>query len=225
VSLIDDIRNLDPRDPGRWPFAVRMGAVGVVFLVLAALLSYFFVYTNLDPQLQSLEGTEQSLRAEFRNKHSKATNLAIYKQQLDDIEKSFGAMLRQLPSKTEVDNLLVDISQTGLASALEQKLFQPQTEVKKDFYAERPIKIRFVGSYHQFGQFVSGVAALPRIVTLHDVQIAPVDNKSGGFDRLQMDLTAKTYRYLDDEEVASAEADRRKLERAKTQPAAAAGKE
>jgi type IV pilus assembly protein PilO len=221
MSLIEDIRNLDPRDPGRWPLAVRMGAVAVVFVVLAAVFSYFFVYTPLDPQLQQLAGTEQQLRNEFRTKHSKATNLEIYKQQLADIEKSFGAMLRQLPSKTEVDNLLVDISQTGLASALEQKLFQPQAEQKKDFYAERPIKIRFVGSYHQFGQFVSGVAALPRIVTLHDVQIAPVD-KSAGFDRLQMDLTAKTYRYLDDEEVAAAEADRRKVERAKRTPAGAA---
>jgi type IV pilus assembly protein PilO len=221
--MLEELRNLDPRDPGRWPFAVRMGAVGVVFLVMSGVLSYFFVYTNLDPQLQALGTTEQSLRTEFRSKHSKATNLSIYKQQLDDIEKSFGAMLRQLPSKTEVDNLLVDISQTGLASALEQKLFQPQTEVKKDFYAERPIKIRFVGSYHQFGQFVSGVAALPRIVTLHDVQIAPADaSKAAAFDRLQMDLTAKTYRYLDDEEVASAEADRRKIERAKRQPAGAA---
>lgn len=221
MSLMEEIRNLDPRDPGRWPLAVRMGAVAVVFVVLAAVLSYFFVYTPLDPQLQQLAGTEQQLRNEFRTKHSKATNLEIYKQQLADIEKSFGAMLRQLPSKTEVDNLLVDISQTGLASALEQKLFQPQAEQKKDFYAERPIKIRFVGSYHQFGQFVSGVAALPRIVTLHDVQITPVD-KNAGFDRLQMDLTAKTYRYLDDEEVATAEADRRKVERAKRTPAGAA---
>jgi len=221
MSLMEDLRNLDPRDPGRWPLAVRMGAVAVMFAVLAVALSYFFVYTALDPQLQQLQGTEQQLRSEFRAKHAKATNLEIYKQQLADIEKSFGAMLRQLPSKTEVDNLLVDISQTGLASALEQKLFQPQAELKKDFYAERPIKIRFVGSYHQFGQFVSGVAALPRIVTLHDVQIAPLDAKSG-FDRLQMDLTAKTYRYLDDEEVAAAEADRRKIERAKRTPAGAA---
>ncbi len=111
-------------------------------------------------------------------------------------------MLRQLPSKTEVDNLLVDISQTGLAAALDQKLFQPEGEVRKDFYAERPIKIRFAGSYHQFGAFVSGIAALPRIVTLHDVKIEPVNKTSGAFDQLQMDLTAKTYRYLDDEEVA-----------------------
>jgi type IV pilus assembly protein PilO len=204
MSMMDDIRNLDPRDPGRWPLAVRMGAVAVTFAVLAGVLCYFFVYTALDPQLQQLQGTEQTLRSEFRTKHAKATNLEIYKQQLADIEKSFGAMLRQLPSKTEVDNLLVDISQTGLASALEQKLFQPQVELKKDFYAERPIKIRFVGSYHQFGQFVSGVAALPRIVTLHDISISPVA-KDAGADRLTLDVTAKTYRYLDDAEMAASD--------------------
>jgi type IV pilus assembly protein PilO len=218
VSFIDDLRNIDPRDPGRWPLAVSAGAVGIVFLLLSAVATYLLVYTNQDPQLQGLESQEDTLRAEFRQKHSKATNLDIYKQQLADIEKSFGAMLRQLPSKTEVDNLLVDISQTGLASALDQKLFQPEGEAKKEFYAERPIKIRFVGSYHQFGQFISGVAALPRIVTLHDVQITQLDK--GGFDRLQMDLTAKTYRYLDDEEVATAEAERRKTEQSKHTPAA-----
>jgi type IV pilus assembly protein PilO len=141
-------------------------------------------------------------------------NLEVYKQQLADIEKSFGAMLRQLPSKTEVDNLLVDISQTGLAAALDEKLFQPQPEIKKDFYAERPIKIRLTGSYHQFGEFVSGIAALPRIVTLHDIQIKAAD-KSSVYDQLQMELTAKTYRYLDDEEVAAAEAEKRKAEQAK----------
>jgi len=218
VSFIDDLRNIDPRDPGRWPLAVSAGAVGIVFVLLSAVATYLLVYTNQDPQLQGLESQEDTLRAEFRQKHSKATNLDIYKQQLADIEKSFGAMLRQLPSKTEVDNLLVDISQTGLASALDQKLFQPEGEAKKEFYAERPIKIRFVGSYHQFGQFISGVAALPRIVTLHDVQITQLDKS--GFDHLQMDLTAKTYRYLDDEEVANAEAERRKTEQSKHAPAA-----
>ncbi len=124
-----------------------------------------------------------------------------------NVEKSFGAMLRQLPSKTEVDNLLVDISQTGLAAALDEKLFQPQAEVKKDFYAERPIKIRLTGSYHQFGEFVSGIAALPRIVTLHNVELKQV--QGGAFDQLQLDVTAKTYRYLDDDEVAAVEASRK----------------
>ena len=201
--------------------AARAGAVGVCFLVLAGMASYVFVWQGLNPQREQLEDQELQLRNEYRTKHAKATNLDVYKQQLVDIEKSFGAMLRQLPSKTEVDNLLVDISQTGLASALTQKLFQPDTEIKKDFYAERPIKIRFVGSYHEFGQFVSGIAALPRIVTLHDVQITTVE-KTGGFDNLTMDLTAKTYRYLDDEEVASAESDRRKAEKGK-RPSGAPG--
>jgi type IV pilus assembly protein PilO len=215
MSLLEELRALDPRDPGRWPLLVRASAVGACFLVLALLAIYFFVWTDLNPQLQQLQDQEQQLRDEYRGKHAKATNLDVYKQQLGDIEKSFGAMLRQLPSKTEVDNLLVDISQTGLAAALDQKLFQPEGEIKKDFYAERPIKIRFAGSYHQFGAFVSGIAALPRIVTLHDVKIEPVTKSGAGFDQLQMNVTAKTYRYLDDEEVAAAEADRRKSEKAR----------
>ena len=220
MNLLQELRALDPRDPGRWPFAVRAGAVGVCFVVVAVMASYFFVWTDLNPQLQQLEDEQQQLRQEFHDKHSKSTNLDVYKQQLADIEKSFGAMLRQLPSKTEVDNLLVDISQTGLAAALDQKLFQPEGENKRDFYAERPIKIRFAGNYHQFGAFVSGIAALPRIVTLHDVQITSANKAggAGGFDQLQMDLTAKTYRYLDDEEVAAAEADRRKAEKSARRP-------
>jgi type IV pilus assembly protein PilO len=219
MSFMEEMRALDPRDPGRWPYAVRAGTIAVAFVLLTLLASYFFVWTDLNPQLQALQDQEQQLRTEFHNKHAKATNLEVYKQQLGDIEKSFGAMLRQLPSKTEVDNLLVDISQTGLAAALDQKLFQPQVEARKDFYAERPIKIRFAGSYHQFGAFVSGIAALPRIVTLHDVKIEPVTKTGGAFDQLQMDLTAKTYRYLDDEEVAQSEADRRKSEQAAKRPA------
>ena len=166
------------------------------------------------PELQKSEDQEDKLRAEFRDKHAKASNLALYKQQLTDIEKSFGALLRQLPSKTEVPNLLVDISQTGLAAALEEKLFQPGQEVKRDFYAELPIHIQLTGSYHEFGAFVSGIAALPRIVTLHDIQITPA-TKASSNDQLQLDITAKTYRYLDDEEVAAAEAEKRKADAAK----------
>ncbi|HEX2789231.1 MAG TPA: type 4a pilus biogenesis protein PilO [Steroidobacteraceae bacterium] len=215
MSVFDELRALDPRDPGRWPFAVRAAAVAVCFLAVAIALIYVFVWQDRMPDLQQREATEQQLRNEFRNKHSKAINLAIYKQQLSDIEKSFGALLRQLPSKTEVPNLLVDISQTGLAAALEEKLFQPGQEVKKDFYAELPIHIQLTGSYHQFGAFVSGIAALPRIVTLHDIQITPVSKDKTTFDQLQLDLTAKTYRYLDDDEVAAAEADKRRADQAK----------
>jgi type IV pilus assembly protein PilO len=216
MSLLDELRALDPRDPGRWPFAVRAAAVALCFLVVAVALIYVFVWQDRMPDLTARENQEQQLRSEFRAKHSKAVNLAVYKQQLTDIEKSFGALLRQLPSRTEVPNLLVDISQTGLAAALEEKLFQPGQEVKKDFYAELPIHIQLTGSYHEFGAFVSGIAALPRIVTLHDIQITPIkQDKSAAYDQLQLDLTAKTYRYLDDDEVAAAEAEKRKAEQAK----------
>jgi type IV pilus assembly protein PilO len=216
MNLLEELRTLDPRDPGRWPLAARAIAVVVCFIAVAAVLIYVFVWQDRMPELQQRQDQETALRNEFRTKHAKAVNLAVYKQQLVDIQKSFGALLRQLPSKTEVPNLLVDISQTGLAAALQEKLFQPGQEVKKDFYAELPIKISLTGSYHEFGEFVSGIAALPRIVTLHDIQISPANKTgTGGFDQLQLDLTAKTYRYLDDEEIAAAEADRRKADQAK----------
>ncbi|MFI4895424.1 MAG: type 4a pilus biogenesis protein PilO [Steroidobacterales bacterium] len=214
MNLVQELRGLDPRDPGRWPFPVRALAIAICFVIVAATLVYFFVWQDRMPQLQQREDQEQQLRDEYRSKHAKAVNLAVYKQQLADIEKSFGALLRQLPSKTEVPNLLVDISQTGLAAALQEKLFQPGQEVKRDFYAELPIKITLTGSYHDFGAFVSGIAALPRIVTLHDIQIAPLE-KTSGFDQLQLELTAKTYRYLDEDEIAAAEAEKRKADQAK----------
>jgi type IV pilus assembly protein PilO len=207
MNLLEELRSLDPRDPGRWPLPIRVGAVAVWFVVLAFVLSYVFVWQNQKPELERRQAEETQLRQEFRTKHAKAVNLEVYKQQLKDIERSFGALLRQLPGKTEVPNLLVDISQTGLAAGLQEKLFQPANEQKKDFYAELPIKIRLSGSYHQFGEFVSGIAALPRIVTLHDVEIKQVDQKS--YDNLVLELTAKTYRYLDEEEIAGAEAEKR----------------
>jgi type IV pilus assembly protein PilO len=209
MNLLEELRALDPRDPGRWPLPVRAGAAGLCFIVLTLLLSYYFVWQDRRAELQQREDQEQKLRNEFRDKHYKAVNLAVYKQQLIDIEKSFGAMLRQLPSKTEVPNLLVDISQTGLAAGLSQRLFQPAPENKRDFYAELPIKIRLTGTYHQFGDFVSGIAALPRIVTLHDIEIHLVDAKAA-YDDLQLDLTAKTYRYLDDEELRAVDASKRR---------------
>jgi type IV pilus assembly protein PilO len=211
MNLVEELRSLDTSDPGRWPLAVRAGAVGLCFVILCAVGSYFFVYDEQVPELQKREDTEQQLRQEFRTKHAKAVNLEIYKQQLKDIERSFGALLRQLPGKTEVPNLLVDISQTGLSAGLEEKLFQPQAEQKKDFYAELPIKISLSGSYHQFGEFVSGIAALPRIVTLHDIEIKSATKDA--YDQLTLDLTAKTYRYLDEEEVQASEAANAKVKR------------
>jgi type IV pilus assembly protein PilO len=204
MNLIEELRSLDPRDPGRWPLAVRASAVGLCFIVLSVVLAYIFVWDAQVPELQKREDTEQALRTEFKTKHAKAVNLEVYKTQLKDIERSFGALLRQLPGKTEVPNLLVDISQTGLSAGLEEKLFQPQAEQKKDFYAELPIKISLTGSYHQFGEFVSGIAALPRIVTLHDIEIKSVNKDA--YDQLTLDLTAKTYRYLDEDEVQANDA-------------------
>jgi len=203
MNLIEELQSLDPREPGRWPLPFRIGAVAIWLVVLTFILGYCFVWSTESPVLDQYQQQEQKLRQEFRNKHAQAVNLSVYKQQLADIERSFGAMLRQLPGRTEVPNLVVDISQTGLAAGLSQKLFEPGTELKKDFYAEKPIRLRFSGSYHQFGQFVSGIAALPRIVTLHDIEIKS-DGKSG-YDNLTLDVTAKTYRYLDEDELAAAE--------------------
>src|ERR1700731_1631737 len=203
MNLLEELQSLDPRDPGRWPLAARAGAVGVCFLVLTLVLGYVFVWDEQRPELQRHEDTEQALRVEFKTKHAKAVNLDVYKQQLKDIERSFGALLRQLPGKTEVPNLLVDISQTGLSAGLEEKLFQPQPEQKRDFYAELPIKITLTGSYHEFGEFVSGIAALPRIVTLHDIEIKSVNKDA--YDQLTLDLTAKTYRYLDEDELSGSD--------------------
>jgi type IV pilus assembly protein PilO len=221
MNLLEELRSLDPRDPGRWPLPFRAGAVLAAFVAVTIGLVYFFVWNDQRPVLQQRQAEEQSLRQEFKDKHAKAVNLDVYKQQLKDIERSFGALLRQLPGKTEVPSLLVDISQTGLAAGLQEKLFQPQAEVKKDFYAEKPIKIRLTGSYHQFGEFVSGIAALPRIVTLDDIDIKP-DSKDA-YDQLSMELTAKTYRYLDEEEIAAAEADKKKDAVAHRPPAKPAG--
>lgn len=211
MNILDELRSLDPSDPGRWPLPIRLGAIALWFVVLAIALSYVVVWQNQKPELERVRQEEQDLRGKFREKHAKAVNLEVYKQQLADIERSFGALLRQLPGKTEVPNLLVDISQTGLAAGLDEKLFQPENENKKDFYAELPIKIRLAGSYHEFGSFVSGIAALPRIVTLHDIEIKP--ETKDAYDQLTLDLTAKTYRYLDDEEVAAAESERRKADK------------
>jgi len=205
-ALFEQLRNLDPNDPGRWPLGVRIGTAVLLFLVAAAGGYYFLVWKSKRPLLLEARATEGQLLESLTTKAKRAANLEAYRVQLAEMEKSFGAMLRQLPNKTEVPNLLVDISQTGLGAGLEEKLFQPQGEVQKDFYAELPISIRLTGGYHEMGKFASGIAALPRIVTLHDIEITPVGGK-GVADpaELTFNVTAKTYRYLDEEEQAVAE--------------------
>jgi type IV pilus assembly protein PilO len=207
-DFFEQLRNLDARDVGRWPFLFRALAVALVFVVATGLLVWQFVYRGNLPDLRTAQAQQQSLWSTFVQKQGKAANLEAYRQQLAEIERSFGAMLRQLPGKTEVPSLLVDISQAGLAAGLQERLFEPGQETRKDFYAELPIKIRLTGGYHEFGQFVSSVAALPRIVTLHDIQITQETNRSSRrgaaapSDELTLNLTAKTYRYLEESELA-----------------------
>ena len=196
MSIIDDLRALDTNDPGRWPLPFRVAAVAIAFVAVIAIGIYYFVWLDDKPTLDREKRKETELRAAFEDRQRKAANFDSYRTQLAEIERDFGAMLRQLPGKTEVPNLLVDISQTGLGAGLEEKLFQPTGEVQRDFYAELPIKLRYTGSYHELGKFVSGIAALPRIVTLHDIDIKPADKDST--TSLTLDVTAKTYRYLEE---------------------------
>jgi len=197
MSIVDELRSLDTSDPGRWPLPIRAGAVTIVFAAAVAFGIYMFVIQQEMPGLRAAESQEIDLRAQFEDRQRKAANFDAYRAQLAEIERDFGAMLRQLPGKTEVPSLLVDISQTGLGAGLEEQTFTPTGEIQKDFYAELPIKLRYTGSYHELGNFVSGIAALPRIVTLHDISIRPVNGDNP--DELTLDVTAKTYRYLDEE--------------------------
>jgi type IV pilus assembly protein PilO len=191
-----DFNELDLSNIGAWPTVAKVVVI-VIVCVGVAVAGFFLDIKKQIEKLERAEKQEMTLKQEFESKQAKAVNLEAYKQQLKDIEESFGAMLRQLPSKTEVEGLLVDISQTGLASGIEFQLFKPQGERFIEFYAELPISMKMTGTYHQFGNFVSGVAALPRIVTLHDIAISADKG-----NRLTMEVTAKTYRYLDETELA-----------------------
>ncbi len=197
MNFVEELRNLDVNDIGRWPLVFRAGVIAIAFFVVVGLGIYWTIVKDKAPQLQRAQDDEQTLRVTFENKQRKAANYDAYKAQLGQIEQSFGTMLRQLPGETEIPSLIVDISQTGLAAGLQEKLFQPQPEIPKDFYAEKPIKIRLTGGYHEIANFVSGIAALPRIVTLHNINITREDAES--FDRLSMEVTAQTYRYLEEE--------------------------
>lgn len=199
---LNRINELDFSNIHSWPLPARIFVI-VLVAVAVIFLGYWFDIKSQQEELKKVERKEQELKSEFETKAAKAANLEAYKQQLEEMRQSFGTMLRQLPNKTEVAELLVDVSQTGLASGLEFELFKPEAEIPKDFYAELPISIRVRGSYHEFGSFVSGVAALPRIVTIHDIGITPgKDDGDEAQGELVMELTAKTYRYLDEDEEA-----------------------
>jgi type IV pilus assembly protein PilO len=203
MNFHDELRNLDINDPGRWPVLFHALAIGLFFIILSVAGYYFLVQQEQSPKLERAEAEERELKRNFEQKQRKAANFDAYSAQLAEIERSFGTMLRQLPGRTEIPNLLVDISQTGLAAGLQEELFQPLDEVRREFYAEKPIRMRLSGSYHQLGQFVSDIAALPRIVTLHDIEIGP-RGRDAGFDELTLNVTAKTYRYLDEDEIQEA---------------------
>lgn len=192
---LSSITELDFNESGEWPLAVKILAV----LLLCALVwggGYYFVLKDKQAQLTALEQKEVELRKTFEVKQAKAVNLEAYREQLAEMRTMFAAMLEQLPRKSEVPELLLDITRTGLINGLEFELFKPEGERAVDFYAELPVDMTVTGSFHQFGNFVSDVAALPRIVTMHDIKMGPLNEKTG---KMTMEIKAKTYRYFDDE--------------------------
>ena len=198
---LDDINNINLKDLANAPMGAKAAILGVLFVALV-FAGYWFVWSGQLDTLNTAKQEEMSLRDTYLSKKRQAVNLDLYKQQLKDIERSFGALLKQLPNKSEMDALLTDINQAGLGRGLQFELFKPGVETVTDFYAALPISVRVTGSYHDLGAFASDIALLPRIVTLHDVDITP--DKDGG---LAMNATIKTYRYLDDNELEAQKKD------------------
>ena len=199
---LDELDINDLKKIGSAPLPVKIGLI-VILCVALALAGYFLDTTKQQQALKKIAEEEQSLRAIFTEKQSKAANLDAYKQQLDEMRTSFGTLLRQLPNETEIETLLTDISQTGISSGLEIDFFKPEGLRPKEFYSEYPIKLKVTGNYHEFAEFISGVAALPRIVTVQDIEITPADPNAG--IKLTMKLTAITYQYLDETEEEAAQ--------------------
>lgn len=204
MSFVTDIQNLDRNNVGGWPQSVKIFFTGLLCAVVLLAGWYFFVSDQQD-SLKQLGTKETQLKQDFVKAQAKSVNLEALQQQLDEMQDMLRQLLRQLPSKTEMPELLIDISQTAQAAGLESDLFEPGPETPKDFYAEKPIKLKFTGTYHQFGTFISGVASLPRVVilTLHDVSLTPKNASKAGdttSGQLVLQGTVKTYRYLDDDE-------------------------
>lgn len=196
-AIADDFRYMNPNDPGAWPLVPKITIL--LGLLIALLLGgWWFVWADQLSELESKQKEEETLRQQYLEKKRQAVNLDLYTQQLAEIDRSFGALLKQLPDKSEVDALLVEINQAGLGRGLQFELFRPGAEVIKDFYAELPIAVKINGTYHDFGAFAADIAKLPRIVTLNNISIAPL--RDSGV--LTLDATTKTFRYLDEEEVA-----------------------
>ncbi len=199
-ALADDFRNLNPQDVGTWPLAPRLATlVGLFILILAG--GWWFLWNEQLETLTAREQEEVKLKDEFVAKKTQAANLDLYRQQLNEIDRSFGALLRQLPSKSEVEALLVEVNQSGMGRGLQFELFKPNQEIVKDFYAELPINVKLTGQYHDFGAFAADIARLSRIVTLNNISIAGSAQAKDG--ALAMDAVAKTFRYLDEEELAA----------------------
>ena len=202
MSLQDELNNLDINNLGNASNPIKYGILGILFIAIIVAGIYFDTQNQLT-QLEKVEKKEIELKTEFTAKASKAAKLELYKDQLAEMQASFQAILRQLPERTDVESLLVDVSQTGLANGLEIKKFKPSDELKKGFYAELPIALEVTGHYHDLASFISGVAALPRIVTMHDLKLdlqkqSKDETKASG--KLQMTAIAKTYRYLKEDE-------------------------
>jgi len=199
-----DLNELDFSNAGNWPLPIKLVAI-IIVCIAVGFAGYWFDTKDQISVLENSRAKEEDLKKEFETKQAVAANLDAYKQQMKEMERSFGALLLQLPSKTEVAELLVDVSREGLKAGLEFELFKPGAEIIREFYAEYPINIRVIGTYHQFGNFASGIAALPRIVTLHNLKISQQKSKGqkagGGETLLIMEATANTYRYLDQEEL------------------------
>jgi len=207
---LDELKRLDPKKIGSWPILPKLSVLLIV-LLLIVFASYWFDWQNQLEQIDVEKQKEERLRTAFLDKKKVAIDLPAYRKQLDDIEKQFGALLKQLPSKSEMDALLTDINQAGLGRGLQFELFRPGAESARDFYAELPITIKITGNYHDIGAFASDIGKLSRIVTLNDIALGSVK------DGLVMDATAKTFRYLDEAEIAQ----QRKAAAAKSRPAAA----
>ena len=196
-QIVNDFRQMDPNDPGDWPL-IPKAVVLIVILAAVVAAGWWFNWSDTQNQIEQAKGEELKLKDEWIDKKKQAVNLDAYKQQLDEMRLQFGALLKQLPNKSEMENLIIDINQAGRGRGLQFDLWKPGNESVKEFYAELPIQLSIAGSYHDLGRFVADVAKLPRIVTLTDMSLVPGKDST----TLKMDATAMTYRYLDDEEVS-----------------------